>query len=604
MRTSIAIPALLAASFLPAADLPYRFLLVISDQWQDPSSSIIEGGQEFNIAAALLKTWGIPFDIIRLDQQRLDQYHLLERDGTSRYGTIVCATGPTTLKAKGVELLPVLVRQFGVNLVVLSDSVAWPELAGLTGIEYVSENRLSDPLTVRQAHFLTREMAGREPELLRSNYVQPGYKVTANSSTVLLSRGEVPFLAVRESAGSGRVVWLGAHRGSSQLGRQLLRDLFKRSLVWAQGYALYAEYPRSVLIEMHDNGNSEKTMSPFWHLRTLSEEQFRASIIEPLKRHKAVVTQVVNTGFVDRETRRVLNPWRQTKAPDYIDPKLVHDYSSTKRGLDAGQKEGVFEINSHGWTHFVPDLDSPPGPLWTAPPDGIGSLPWFQEFADRLRQQEVPAATQRFHMQRSIEYIQHDFGVTPLFLRPSAGAYSPSLTNHTARVAASMGFGLTRLSSPYYLGHDLVVQLGPVVPAATWAFTQPKLGAADVPWTVDGPFFLAFHDRDVAMDAGWFERILAGLGAGVRYMTANEYIGYLHARVSLEAVNPLSFNVEYDNRYGVYFASHKSSWTLHLSDQQRSLTKLPEKNVFEIPAGLGRHRVSAVGQGQSTGRTR
>jgi peptidoglycan/xylan/chitin deacetylase (PgdA/CDA1 family) len=585
---------ILASTLTAASPPPYRVLLVIADQWQDPASTLIEGGHEFNVIAALLKTWGIPFDVLRLDQQILDDYHLLDREGGTRYGTIVWATGPAGANSKGLDRLTPLVNQQGANLIALGDSVVIPEIAALTGIEFSSDNRLSASLRIERDHFLTRELKGREQELVRSGSATPGYKVTAHESTVLVSRGG-PFLAIREPAQGGRIVWLGAYRGSAQIARQLLRDLFKRSLVWAQGYALYAEYPRSVLIEMHDNGNSEKTMNPFWHLHALSEEQFRSSVIEPLKRHRAVVTQVVNTGFVDRHTRRVLNPWLQTKAPDYIDPPVTHDYSSTKRGLDAGAKEGVFEINSHGWTHFLPDLESAPGPLWTAAPDGVGSLEWFNEFNDRLRKRDVPAATQRFHMLRSIEYLRRDFGVRPLFLRPPGGAFSASPAHHTGRIAASVGFGLARFSSPYYLGHDFVIQLGPVVTGNTWAFTQPNPTDSDVPWTVDGPFFLAFHDRDVAMDAGWFARVLEGLGPGVRFMTANEYVAYLHARVGLDrrpGGSP-AFSVTYDDHYCSYFATHKSSWTLHLSDETRRAlpASRPEKRTVTLPAKLGTQEI-------------
>ena len=61
----------LAAQPTPApSQLPYRFLLVISTQWDYPNSYVIEGGSEFSVVAALLKTWGIPFEILRLDQQR------------------------------------------------------------------------------------------------------------------------------------------------------------------------------------------------------------------------------------------------------------------------------------------------------------------------------------------------------------------------------------------------------------------------------------------------------------------------------------------------------------------------------------------------------
>ena len=91
MRTAILLAALwlLGAGASAAQEpLPYRFLLVIGEQWKDPGSFVIDQQDDFQILAALLKTWGLPFDILRLDQQRLD-YHLFDREGRPRYGTIL-----------------------------------------------------------------------------------------------------------------------------------------------------------------------------------------------------------------------------------------------------------------------------------------------------------------------------------------------------------------------------------------------------------------------------------------------------------------------------------------------------------------------------------
>jgi hypothetical protein len=62
---------LLLALAIPASaeTLPYRFLLVIGNQWNDPASKLIEPGGEFAVVVSLLKTWGVPFDILRLDQE-------------------------------------------------------------------------------------------------------------------------------------------------------------------------------------------------------------------------------------------------------------------------------------------------------------------------------------------------------------------------------------------------------------------------------------------------------------------------------------------------------------------------------------------------------
>lgn len=92
--------ALGAAAAQPASGQPYRFLLVIADQWEDEGSFLVEKPGDFQVLAALLKTWGLPFDILRLDQQRLDAYHMLDRDGKPLYGTIIWDAGPDRLKGK------------------------------------------------------------------------------------------------------------------------------------------------------------------------------------------------------------------------------------------------------------------------------------------------------------------------------------------------------------------------------------------------------------------------------------------------------------------------------------------------------------------------
>lgn len=576
--------------------LPYRFLLVISDQWPDPASYLIEGGSEFQVIVTLLKTWGLPFEILRLDQQRLDRYHLLDREGHPRFGTIIWDANPAGAEGKDLSLLPVLVKEQGVNLVILGDSVSVPEASNLAGLRYASEYRLGDGLTFTGEHFITRGLSGREKEFLAgTGWEIPGSKVMVEDATVLAKRAHLPFLTARDSPGAGRVVWLGAHRASVQIAKQVVRDLFKRSLVWAQGYALYAEYPKSIILFMDDFGTSDRTYLPYWHYRTLNEEDIRKGLIEPLKRHHAVLNQDVLTGYVDRKARRIVNPWQQ-KVIDEIDGKTLHDYVSAKRGLDAGLREGVFEIQCHGYTHMLPDLESPPGPFWTAPMDGTGTLGFDVEFGDQMRDKEVPAITQKFLLARGLEYIRKDFGVTPLFVINGGGAWSRSYPNNSPRIAAGMGFGLSNFGSPGYLGRDLVISsMVPVVQRSTWAHDH-KLTGADIPWTIDAPYFLIFHDRDVSIDITSAERLLTNLGDGVRYLSANEYCGYLHAQIeggNNEVGQPPALTVNYDDHYCRYFDSHESVWTLHLSDEMRRGLKKPlaEKQTINIPKGVGRHRV-------------
>jgi hypothetical protein len=569
--------------------LPYRFLLVIGDQWKDPASRLIEAGGEFPVIVTLLKTWGLPFDILRLDQQRFDRYYLMDRQGRPRYGTIIWDAGAGAGESKDLALLATLVKDQGVGLVALGDTVANPQVAALAGLEYVGEHRSADGLTFSEGRFLTRGLAGREKEFSGSEV--SGSHVSTKEATAIVNRCSMPFLTIREVPGGGRVVWLDAHRASARIGVPILRDLFKRSLVCTQGYALYAEYPRSILLFMDDFGTSDRSYLPYWHYRTLNENDIRTGIIEPLQRHRAVLMMDVITGYVDRKARRIVSPWQQ-QVIDEIDGKTFHDYVSAKRGLDAGQRAGVLEIQCHGYTHMLPDLESPPGPFWTVPMDANVPHGFDEEFGDRLRKKDVPALTQRFLMERGLEYLREDFGAAPLFVINGGSGKSLSYPHHSARLAAEMGFGLGHFNAVWYLGNDLALAMEQVVRSSSWAHDRP-LPPRDIAWTIDAPQFLIFHDRDVSLDPTAVERLLTSLGPDIRYMTANEYCGYLHARVQRDTETSDALVLEYDEHYCRYFADHASTWILHLSDETRRDLKIsvPEKRAVRIPKGTGRHVV-------------
>jgi hypothetical protein len=56
---------------------------------------------------------------------------------------------------------------------------------------------------------------------------------------------------------------------------RVLLPRLKRCLVWAQGYAAYAEYDRALILFMDDMGTSDKTCLPYGHYRTPTEEEIR-----------------------------------------------------------------------------------------------------------------------------------------------------------------------------------------------------------------------------------------------------------------------------------------------------------------------------------------
>lgn len=576
----------------PQSALPYRFLLVVGDQWKDETSTLIDRPADFQVIAALMKSWGLPFDILRLDQQQLDRYHLLDREGRSRYGAIIWAAAPAAAKERDLALIGKLVHDHGAGLIAIGDAMAAPEIAAVTGLSYVSEYRSADGLTFGREHFITRGLAGAEKSFMaNTGHSLTGRKVTAPAENVIASRGAQPFLTARQF-GQGRAVWLGAERTLGQLEKQIVRDLLKRALVWTQGYALYREYGRSVIMFTDDFGASDKTALSYWHYRTPSEEEIRRGLIEPLQRRGAVIDVNVITGYADRKTGRILVPWTQRVA-DEIDPQTTHDFPSTRRGLEAGIKAGVFQIESHGWTHMLPDLESPPGPWWTAPMDGTGSLEWYNEFGDNLRKRDIPAIVQQGHMHRSLEHIREDFGVVPLILRPGGSLFSHSFPSNTARIAAQAGFALTTGAVVFFLSPERVILLEPVSRKFGWAFDR-KLTAKDIPWSDDAPHWVGSHDRDLAMDSGAFARLLSDLGPDVRYIHGREYAAYLHARVQRTEGDGLALALDYDPHYCAFFATHESRWTLHVSDETRQAFKLgDEKQFIDVPRGTKRHVVYA-----------
>jgi hypothetical protein len=113
----------LATEFRPA-----RVLLVIGDQWDDPSGFLVREGNEFHEIVSLLKNWGIPFDIVRLDQRRLDRNDFVGFDGKALYGAILWDADPHSFPDQDLKCLAEAVEQWNIGLVALSNRIHHPVL--------------------------------------------------------------------------------------------------------------------------------------------------------------------------------------------------------------------------------------------------------------------------------------------------------------------------------------------------------------------------------------------------------------------------------------------------------------------------------------------
>ncbi len=86
---------------------PFRVLVVIGDQWTDPFSYNIDTrrvrGREFTDVVSMLKVWGVPFDILRLDEQRLQINRFLDGMAKPKYGSIIWMADPEKLEGSSAH---------------------------------------------------------------------------------------------------------------------------------------------------------------------------------------------------------------------------------------------------------------------------------------------------------------------------------------------------------------------------------------------------------------------------------------------------------------------------------------------------------------------
>jgi hypothetical protein len=532
---------------------PYRVLLVIADQWKDPAGTLIADGAEFQDLVTLLKSWGVPFDIARLDQERLSSDHFLDAEGRARYGAILWDADQTSpILPQNYDLLTQAVRDHHISLIALADRIKEPAIQGLLGVRYLTVHPHSSDLKIVRPHFLTQGL----PDPLDTGDIDSASKMRVQAAVdgaqILVQQGNFAQVTVRELHPDTRAIWIGGD-ASKMFSYQPVRTLLKRALTSAIGYALVKTWSHHVILMMDDLGSAQNAWLEHWHYPGLTADQIRLHLIQPLKQHNAVLVVNVLPGFVDDKTRRIVPSFQQ----DFTDAfGIRQNYRSMKEGLDEGVKAGVIEIHSHGWTHMQPDLDSAPGPWWSSPLDGErAEVGWYREFFDVRRNAEIPASVQRFHLRRSKEWIQHQFGIDPLSFASGGNAVSTSLANNTWTLAAREGFGWYG----GYLGEDFAVQ-------GNANATAPFGGTDDVPLILPAP--PDGHDRGITRQPEEFAAVFQRF-PGARFIGLDEYIGYIHTQIRSTG-GPLSLEISAHPRFGRYFETHPSEWSLHLSDWLRT----------------------------------
>jgi len=631
---------------------PFRVLVIIGDQWNDPLSYHIDTrrveGTDFIDVVSMLKVWDVPFDILRLDEQRLQINRFLDGQANPNYGCVIWMANPELLEGYSAhyQTLKRVVEEYGISMIALFDNIKTDELAELVGVDYQGVESISfpgsaDKLDISGGHFITGDAGGvtlpdaeRQvpPSIPQSNGINSGIvelskapevisKVICDapeSVTVLGTMGEDPQLVVRDVNDDTKVIWIG---GGKDWFRKYpeMRNIFRKSLVYAIGYGGFNDnFDHGFIFIMDDVGCSEHAWSLRWHYPTPSKETLLKYLIEPLEERGLMMVEFITSGYADPEKKMVVEPWTVEPFEDIFGN--WQDYGSTKEGLDEGVRRGVMEIQGHrAWSHMNWDLDSPPGPWWGSPIDGeLAKVDWYNEVVDvRRGAVPVPSNDLLFIYRTGIDAIKRSFGVVALAaeVRPLAELREGTEGGFdNGRVAAIAGLGISR---ECYVGFDHTIELSMMMPEQ---FTCHDL---DLTKQTD-----ALADED---EAGWdkllkmsTEELLASEIAGGRrlnlvdntdwierwkdkyWMGFNEACAYMHAGISGIRNKGTLIEFNYDGHYCKYFESKPSRWTLELSDGfmenlgddasvlvdgVKMKSGPASSQVIEIPAGLGSHTI-------------
>ena len=628
---------------------PFRVLVIIGDQWTDPMSYSIDPervkGTDFLDVINMLKIWDVPFDILRLDEQRLQINRFLDGEAKPNYGCIIWMADPEKLKgySANYQTLNRAVKEYGISMIALFDNIKNKEVADLVGVDYKDTKDIqlgdnADKFLISGDHFITSGVKNISLPDLKQNAsisIPDGNGITPTGTTtvkntivsvvtctakdsvkVLGTIGKTPQLVVRDINKDTKVVWIGG--GKDWFSKYpVMRSIFRKALVYSIGYGIFNDnFDNGLIFIMDDIGCAEHSYSLRWHYPTPPKDTLIKFLIEPLQKYGFMMVQNVTPGFADRDKKMIISPWTVKPFRDVFGN--WQDYGSTKEGLDEGLKRGVFEIQSHrAWSHMNWDLESPPGPFWSNAIDGeLAVTDWYNEVVDvRRGNAPVPSNDLLFIYKMGIDAIKKSFGVTVLSAEVRPGAelkHGKPGGFDNGRIAAIAGLGVSR---ECYVGFDHTIEFTMMMPQqftchdldlntqtnyeadqteAGWDNLLKMTTAQLTASKIAGGRRLNIHDN-----LNWIES-----RKDKHWMGFNETCAYLHSIISSPAKNGIE--IYYDDHYCLYFEKKPSNWTLELSDSFRNdlgnnasvtidgkLNKILQgsKQVIEIPAGLGTHSI-------------
>jgi hypothetical protein len=633
---------------------PFRVLVIIGDQWTDPMSYNIDPtrvkDEDFLDVVTMLKIWGVPFDILRLDEQRLQINRFLDGLAEPNYGCMIWMADPDKLKgySANYETLIRAVNEYGISLIALTDYIRNDTVANLLGLKYENAGMVQlggagEKFTVSADHYITSPAAGLylpDNKHLAGSSIPEANGITLENTpqkedlstinkvnctvnpgaTVLAKIGETPQMVVRDIDQDTKTVWIGGGRDWFRR-YPVMRKIFRKALVYSIGYGVFNDvFENGFICIMDDVGCAEHSYSLTWHYPTPAKDTLLKYLIEPLETHSLMMVQNITPGFADPVKKMIVSPWSVPPFRDIFGN--WQDYGSTKEGLDEGLRRGVFEIQPHrAWSQMNWDLESPPGPFWGKVDGEMRKTDWYNEVVDVRRDHApVPSNDLLFIYKTGINAVKKAFGVVPLAAEVRPGAeIVPGKPggDDNGRIAAIAGIGVSR---ECYVGIDRTIEFRMMMPEQ---FTFHDLDlTAQTNSPADQPE--AGWDKLITMTA---KELTASKIAGGRrlnvhdsqewiesrknkhWMGFNETCAYLHSVLSQSGKDNFALEFSYDDHYCRYFEKKPSVWTLELSDSFREnfgagvsvsidgkplASGLDPSRKIEIPAGLGIHRLELI----------
>jgi hypothetical protein len=411
----------------------------------------------------------------------------LKAAGTSAYRWVVIACDPEVI---GEELVTLFRRWLVKHPVTI---VSRGTTAGLPISRLADTHISSDEIDGRSVQ---RAAARCRTWQCRTAFKASRLETGADASPWAVINGK-PVITERH-LGRGVIYTLGFHpsavRDKNGSATALLHELLvegcRSPLAWL-------DFSRTMVLRMDDPGTAQNVYSRLWTYPELNESQW-IEIGDILRAHDARLSIGYASGWVDdgdnargslfvdgHAVERV--PGRVHDAPlvVYHDrsgtlPGTIHDFAGEYHAICSLRKQGLVDVELHGYTHMHPDSVK-----WAGSDDRYEAKHWYRELGShalpaiaRLPQTDHP-------VNRGVQAIQHYFGPLPTTLISPGDEW----TNEALERALDAGLSLV---SSYYLALRHGDHL-------CWSqhICAPYLDEPDDKWFDSGlPVTGYFHDRE------------------------------------------------------------------------------------------------------------